>query len=281
MTTDATHWFSIEAAFVEIESLCVRARAAMLVQENERILPKASLPLKRTMASMADLRTMGSKRDASPPSEPPPSIPLADLPVGSTPAETRQLRAEALSRDLAFREDHAGGADIVELRDRIRHQLKRLENQLSLSLSTHDLYYALFPLVVLIDEMMRVGLGSDAMRWELLQSELFDIDNGGDEFFIVLEARLRQIQTPPLVLEVFYFCLAEGFGGAHLGDHRRLDQYRQQITARLPLHPVPLTAPVERPRPVTLVRFPWLFYAVGLAAVLATHALLTLLAPSP
>ena len=274
MTTDAQLWFAIESVYVTIEDLCVRARAAQIVHESEKQSPRKAKTFKSTMVSGGDLAALRPDPVAAP------NTATLAVPAGATPTEVRQARAELLARDQAFREDNVDGADLIQLRDQIRPLLRRLETQLATALSPHDLYEALFPLVVHIDEMIRVGTRGATNRWEPLQGDLYNIDNGGDRFFLVLDEKLKQIQTPPIVLEIYYFCLSEGFGGAHLGDPLRLTQYREQIAARLPVRPVPLTAATETPRAVQPVRFPWTVYAAAAALVLATHGLLSLVAPT-
>ncbi len=258
MPSASALWFHIGSTFSEIQALCVQARAAQLAQEQTRGAPKApkAKGMKRTMVSTG--------------------APDDDLDGGGR-EDPRLAMASTLARDLSFREENAGGPDMVGLRDQIRKRLKRLENKFAEVLSDYDRYYALFPVVVYIDELVQLGTRGEASRWEPLQGELFDEENGGETFFSILDDKLRQTETHPVVLEVFYFCLSDGFTGMFLGDPKKLEEYRVRLAERIPLKP---TEPgrAEGPKSVELVSFPWAFYAVTALLIVGTHLLLTWLA---
>lgn len=244
MPSASSLWFPIGATFTDVRALCVQTRAAQLAQ------PKTKAPaapkMKRTMVSTG----------------------LSD--EDEVAEDPRLAGAAALARDLAFREENAGGPNLVSLREQIRKRLKTLEGRLAEVLGDYDRYHALFPIVVYIDELVQVSTRGEAGRWEPLQSELFDEDNGGETFFSLLEEKLRQTETHPFVLEVFYFCLSDGFTGTHQGDPKRIEEFKQRLAERIPLQPME-SARAEGPRSVHLVSFPWPFYAIAVVLVLLTH----------
>ncbi len=242
-------YLHIETAFSEITELCVAARAASLVQERRATEAPS---LNRTMA-MAPSRSTAV---------------ATDFDVQRDP---RAARAEELARDLAFREIHADGPDIVDLRARLRKRLAWLKSKLGEVLTEHEVYYTLFPVVVYCDEMVASIAPGQTLRWEPLQGELYDIQNGGEMFYQILEERLRKEETPPIVFEVFFYCLSDGFVGMYEGDPRKVEEYKARLAARIPLRETD-EATIDRRdkgKPVELAAMPWKYYAVGVAAVLA------------
>ncbi|MEI7894735.1 MAG: DotU family type IV/VI secretion system protein [Myxococcales bacterium] len=254
--TASTHslWFHIEAAFREIVDACVNARAAQLALEQRS--EEANL-----------LRTGRPSRTSA----------VLNEEVGKTRGTF--AKASELARDLAFREANAQGPDLVEVRSQLRKRLAALKAQSAEVLAGHDIYYALFPLVVYVDELVQAATRGGTARWEPLQSELYEVDNGGELFYSILDERLRQQETHPLVLEVFYFCLADGFVGMYQGDTRKVEEYMQRLMQRIPQREIAAPGATAE-HSVELVAFPWKYYAMARGAVVATHSILSWLGAS-
>jgi type VI protein secretion system component VasF len=169
------------------------------------------------------------------------------------------------------------GADIVKLRSLIRSRLGWLKQQLSMELTEREVYYCLFPLTIHFDEMVHQYLSDKTRIWSPLQKELFNIDNGGEIFFTTADELLKRAQTLPLVFEVFYFCLRNGFKGAFINTESRLKDYLARLEARIPLpNFTPVTADAMDDQGVELLDFPWRYYVFGLGAVLGVYCLLFL-----
>jgi type VI protein secretion system component VasF len=252
MASTTALWLSIEAAFSEIEQLCIEARAAEL-----------ALGLKQEQASLLKMVAGGRVRSLRP------------VPVdASAELELRHMRAAELSRDLTFREAHATGADLVEVRARVRKRLQWLRAELAAALTEHEVHYVLLPLVIYTDELMTSITRGQALRWEPLQSELYEIDNGGELFFTILEDHLRKSETHPLIFQMFYFCLSDGFVGMCENDGRKLDEYKARLAERIPLAPVDEGPPQPAPARVELVPFPWRAYAWAAFAIVVGWAAL-------
>ncbi|HEU4412939.1 MAG TPA: DotU family type IV/VI secretion system protein [Polyangiaceae bacterium] len=238
-------WFPLEAALREVQDLCVGARAAQIAVERAR--------------ARAPVAAAGAPGEA----------PL------DAEADPRLARAPELARELARRGEPPAGPDLVALRAIVRQRLVELRAAFAEVLSEHDVYYALFPVVVYVDELVQISTRGEAARWEPLQGELYEIDNGGELFFTVAEDKLRQQETHPFVFEVFYFCLADGFAGMHQGHRKKLDEYAARLAERIPLRPAPAAAPPRPARGVELVAFPWPYYAVASGVVVATYLALS------
>lgn len=254
-------WSHVETAYRDVQELCIRARASQLALE----MTKGPADVfKRTLVSGGPTGTLIEN-------QPSPEL--------GNEEDPRLARAVDLARDLAFREENAGGPDLVLLRELVRKRLIWLRGKFAEVLSDRDVYYAIFPLVVYFDELVQLGTRGEAGRWEPLQSELYDIDNGGEHFFTILDVALRQQETNPLILEIFYFCLSDGFTGMHQNDGKKLDEYKQRLADRIPVTPVKMVEPAGS-RAVELVGFPWQYYVAAAAAVVVTYVLFSWLAAS-
>lgn len=237
-------WFPLAKVFGEVHDLCVQTRAAELVQQ-------------RRLAQAAGLEQMLTR--------------LSKIPEYA--GRARFSEAEQLSTNAQFQAEHPDGPDIVQLRASLRKRLNWLKSQLSEVMTEREVYYGLFPIVIYTDELVHYATRGIADKWESLQSELYDIDNGGELFYTVVDTLLRKDDTHPLIFELFYFCLKDGFVGMYEGNAGKLQEYQDRLSARIP---------IERPAPpleiaagaVGLVAFPLRFYVYALgAAAMACLAL--------
>ena len=97
-----------------------------------------------------------------------------------------------------------------------------------------DLHAAKFALTALLDETMMRSSWAGTSNWErrMLQEELFNTTNAGEEFFIKLEQLRRSERKETELLEVFHWCLLLGFEGKY-NDREALDpliwELRQEL----------------------------------------------------
>lgn len=138
---------------------------------------------------------------------------------------------------------------------------------------------AVFALVLYFDERIMDQLPQYlAPSWPLLQDDLFRIKTGGSYFFDLIDLQLKGEPPPDLVLEVYYFCLADGFKGQYADDLASLEAYKQRlrthITAPEPERPPrePATAPSASASPI---RSRALYYGVAVLVVILVAVLLT------
>lgn len=169
------------------------------------------------------------------------------------------------------------GADLVALRAKLRASLTRLKGKLADTLPEHEVYHALFPLVVYADELAQSATQERVGLFRPLQREFYEVDNGGERFYSIADTLLRREDTSPLVFEVFYLCLSAGFRGQYASAPDKLEEYKARLAARIPT-PKP---PQEEGGPralaaVELVAFPTWYYVAAAAAVLAVFAALHL-----
>jgi type IV/VI secretion system ImpK/VasF family protein len=250
MATTNAIWSNIVATFEAIDRILTEALAA-------EVGAKGAQTEERAKSTFADgRRFLGGDADDEPPAE-----------------QQRYRRAVELAKDLAFRETHPNGADLVKMRDAMRKLLDRLRKELSRTLTEHAVYSVLVPIVIYVDELARVITRGSAQSWEPLQSETFNIDNGGELFFWAIDERLRQQETHPLVFEVFYFCLNDGFVGMYQGDPLKIEEYKDKLRKRIPTRPTGGAARKDRIAP-KIVTFPWQYYAAAVGLTLAIYLVL-------
>lgn len=164
------------------------------------------------------------------------------------------LRAEIailLERTLFSAGSVAGGEQAVlqlvdadtlaRLRAELRTKLDSLKDNLTKELTESEVYLVMFPLVLLCDEMVMTRLPKQQQTlWFLLQSELFQINYGGDVLYDFVDERLAKPDTPVIVFEVLYYCLSAGFVGKFGVDGGKVQRYKALLCEHIPGAQAPL-----------------------------------------
>lgn len=180
-----------------------------------------------------------------------------------------------LANNVRFQDDYPEGVDLVLVRARIRDELKKYRSTLSTRFSTVEAFEILFPITIHCDELFRTAAGRSAHRWEPLQSELFDIEDGGEQFFARLRGLLEADDVHPFVYEVYYFCLSDNFQGRWRGHDARLGEFRRLLKERIgPRRPPPTVKREMKQLPVQAVRFPWEYYVLAAATIVGVYVVL-------
>ncbi len=132
-------------------------------------------------------------------------------------------------------------ATLTKLNTELRNKLDALRDNLNRELTENETYLVMFPLVLLCDEMVMTRLSKEQQTsWPLLQSELFQINYGGDVFYDFVDERLEKPDTPPIVFEVLYFCLAAGFVGKFGESGGKVQRYRTLLSEQIGNSTAPL-----------------------------------------
>lgn len=186
-------------------------------------------------------------------------------------SDERFPAAVAMSTSRAFREKYPEGVDVVEVRRRTRERLRDLKSALGTVHRPHIVYEILYPFTVHTDELIQSAAGSKASQWELLQSELFDMEFGGDEFYERLSARLSDDETHPAVFEAYFWCLSDQFGGRYRSSPSRREEYKDLLRQRIEIAKPPeadeSTADVNPLRRVERSWPAWVYAAAVVAIV--------------
>ncbi len=124
---------------------------------------------------------------------------------------------------------------LAKLNAELRTKLDALRDNLNRELTENETYLVMFPLVLLCDEMVMSQLGKPQQTmWPLLQADLFQINYGGDVFYDFVDERLAKPDTPTVVFEILYYCLASGFVGKFGSDNSKVLRYKSLLTERIP-----------------------------------------------
>jgi type VI protein secretion system component VasF len=244
-------WAVIDAAFAEVVSVCREARAAEYIDER-----------KKREEEIAKGRN-----------DPEPEVAEA---IPNERMHPRLTSIDDLVEDLAFQKKHPNGADLVGMKAKIRDRLNLLKNALASTYSEEDTHAILFPIVVYFDELVRFVSREVAIKWETLQGEIYNTESGGEEFFKYLE----QIKSPLLAVEVYYYCLNDGFEGMYADDPARIEDYKKQLEARMQVVPIVAEPTRAEPPPPELVRFPYLYYVIAAGAIVGLYFALRILGAS-
>lgn len=126
-------------------------------------------------------------------------------------------------------------------------------------------------LILFVDERIMRQLADDVrLSWPLLQVEWLGSSRGGEEFYRILDRLLEDQRTAGLLLEIFYFCLSNGFVGRYAGNPAAIEDYRRRLRARIGV-PEAVSAP-EREPATPEMPLPWqahpAWYYLGTAVVM-------------
>lgn len=166
--------------------------------------------------------------------------------------------------------------NIVALRGRMRDRLAWLKSRLSEKLSSREAYQVLFPIVVYIDELLLSADNLLETDWQPLQLELFDIDDGGEQFYSALDILLAKEDTLSLVFECYYFCLKDGFRGLYADSPHKVEEYMIRLSARIPQFSPTQKEPESISPEIHLIDFPYHYYAFSIGLVTALFLVLQL-----
>ena len=166
--------------------------------------------------------------------------------------------------------------DLLKARTALRGELDSLKARLSEQLSERDVYLVIFPIVAHFDELVQTRLlQGDTLSWPTLQNELFQINDAGELFFDTLDDILLKPQTLPLVLEVFFFCLEDGFQGRYNRNPGKIEEYLDRLKNRIPIRETHLSRQTQE-KPVTFVvpGSPLPYYAIAVILVILCYGIL-------
>lgn len=166
--------------------------------------------------------------------------------------------------------------DLLHARSELRKELGSVRGRLAGLLNERDAYLVLFAITAHFDELVQTRfLKGDELTWPTLQKELFQVDDAGEIFYETLDDILMKPQTLPFVLEVYYFCLNDGFKGRYDRNPGKIEEYKQRLRQRIPFE-TPEQAQTTDAEPVTIEtkRSPAVYYVSAGAALLAFYLIL-------
>lgn len=210
-------------------------------------------------------------------------------------AAAEELFEEAKRQREAFErepENTPGGsppASYLRKRKAAREALgAKLDAALAEHLGQRQKHFSMVAMVAYVDEREHVELGplAEAWRLPLLQTELLEVDDGGDRFFSQLAELMARPDVHELVFELHLLCLRAGFVGRYRDRRYDLDRLIEHLSARVlasatrrrPVPPGNEAARGAEPKArVSFVGFPMRYYVGALAAVAVGFVALRLL----
>ncbi len=151
-----------------------------------------------------------------------------------TSALISAVTPEAAASDLEGLRPLLASHDMESLHGQLRQALARASAKLGTLLGANELKQILFLLAIAIDEKVQRRLApEEAPKWPLLQRALFDVHDGGDLFYDMIDDLFPRSDTPELVFEVCCFCLSDGFIGRFGRNRQQLEDYKQKVASRI------------------------------------------------
>jgi type IV/VI secretion system ImpK/VasF family protein len=168
--------------------------------------------------------------------------------------------------------------DLLPARSALRKELDVVRARIAERLNERDAYLVLFAIVAHFDELVQTRfLKGDKLSWPTLQRELFQVDDAGEIFFDTLDDLLIKPQTLPFILEVYYFCLNDGFKGRYDRSPAKIGEYLERLRQRIPFEEPTLVHREEaEPMVIESHRSPVVYYLSAAALLLGFYGVLVL-----
>jgi type IV/VI secretion system ImpK/VasF family protein len=146
------------------------------------------------------------------------------------------ITPEAAASDVDDMRPLMGGDAMENLHGQLRQTLARVAARLGESLPKDDIKQLLFILAIAVDEKVQRRMApEEASKWPLLQRALFDVHDGGDMFYDLIDDRFERHDTSPLIFEFCFFCLSDGFVGRHSRNKPMIEEYKRKLASRIAL----------------------------------------------
>lgn len=126
--------------------------------------------------------------------------------------------------------------DILSIYQRTLTNIQQCRKSLAAILSEQEVKLVMQALIFHVDEtVLTIKMASRLWQkkrflWPGMQKELLQCRNGGEKFFINLNHLLKHSEDNRMALEVYYFCLKQGFKGCYFNDPEKIKQYCVQCT---------------------------------------------------
>ena len=123
---------------------------------------------------------------------------------------------------------------VGQLQQNLLGEIQKLQTHFTAQLPEKAVRLALFSIVIYFDELVMTRYYKNLpINWPLLQRKVYNIHNGGEKFYQIVEELLKSNYAEAFVYEIFYFCLKHGFRGAFYDNQQRREAYLKQLEARV------------------------------------------------
>ncbi|WP_299494624.1 DotU family type IV/VI secretion system protein [uncultured Shewanella sp.] len=167
----------------------------------------------------------------------------------------QQGMIQGVSAELSIIEPEkvASNIEINLIESALLSALDKCEASLLQELEPEKVNWIMIALTIYSDECARIAQnGIDPVKWRGVQHSKLNIRSGGHYFYTCLDKLLEQSELMVDVLDVYYFCLNQGFVGRYYLDNTAKQSYLDKLEE--------VISQVIRPNPyasvVQLERFP-------------------------
>ena len=110
---------------------------------------------------------------------------------------------------------------IIEFRGTLQNYINDLSNTAMQILGVKTAYYINFAVVAFCDEVISVMFARNDLSWPKLQKDIYDIENGGEQFYTLLDQIIEQPTFPKIVYQIYYYLLCDGFKGVLIDETKK------------------------------------------------------------
>ncbi|UDQ98174.1 DotU family type IV/VI secretion system protein [Lentisphaerota bacterium WC36G] len=110
---------------------------------------------------------------------------------------------------------------IIEFRGQLQNYINDLSNTSMQILGVKTAYYINFAVVAFCDELISVLFARNELSWPKLQKDMYDTENGGEQFYSLLDQIIEQPTFPIIVYQVYYYLLNDGFKGVLVDESKK------------------------------------------------------------
>ena len=120
------------------------------------------------------------------------------------------------------------------IRKKLMVLFQTFQEQLREKLAPDTIKQMAIPLVFYLDDLvLKTAFTSRYAEWALLQEHFYNTTNGGTLFYKYLEKYLNETDIHPIVYQLYYFLLKDGFGGMYLHDTETQQNYLSLLENKL------------------------------------------------
>ena len=129
--------------------------------------------------------------------------------------------------------------NIIMVQTDMMRLIRNFQQKLATQMTKDKAQHVVLPVTLAFDEwLLKHYFQKRLIVWPLLQTQLFQVNNGGQLFYTTLEQHLKQAEAQDVLqqnflFEIYYFFLKEGFGGMYANAPKERVAYLQQLETRL------------------------------------------------
>ena len=123
---------------------------------------------------------------------------------------------------------------VASLQQQLVLLLNGFRHKLEAKLQQGQVRDILLPVALALDEWLLKKYFQDRPHdWPLLQTKLFQLEHGGEQFYQLLDQQLTRSEVTRFVLEIYYFFLKNGFCGMYFNAPDMRNRYLKALENKL------------------------------------------------